>query len=107
MDQVKYFEVCDEGTLIPVMAVFVNFPSQTEQAILRRGGYRVSVGPLVFLTELNNRQTCYFPYEWHAGRTLRLTHLHLEKNWDQLESGSVIDVEYLLGLTQEPKKSAL
>jgi hypothetical protein len=34
-----------------------------------------------------------------------LAHQHIEQNWDLLNDGDVVDVEYILGETSEPKRS--
>ncbi len=50
------------------------------------------------------------PYEWpeiHPGsyRTMQVSHDYVEKNWDTIKSGDVIDVEFILGETKEKKIS--
>jgi hypothetical protein len=45
-----------------------------------------------------------YTYGWGGcPRTLLAAHEYLVKMFDQLESGAVVDVQYLLGETQEPK----
>jgi len=36
---------------------------------------------------------------------MTVVHLHLEKHFEELPSGSVIDVEFILGETAQPKIS--
>lgn len=47
----------------------------------------------------------YDPYSWGPSRTLRVVHGHIIQHWDELKSGDVIDVEFLLGERPEPKVS--
>lgn len=112
--QTKLFEVRDRGTFIPVMAVKfdpmalpTNEQEERERFLLKRAGFNGST--YVSLTELadGSMQTHYDPFPWRKGgtRTLFEAHRHIEKNWEFLESGAVIDVEFLLGERQTPKLS--
>lgn len=100
---IKLFELRDVGTHIPVMAVRVNPTDADEDYPLRRAGFQGS--PCVLLTKLNTLETHYDPFHWDDRRTLHTAHRTIEKGWNDLVSGQVIDVEYLLGESSEPKKS--
>jgi hypothetical protein len=44
------------------------------------------------------------PREW-GDRTYQIAHQYIVENWSVLESGAVVDVEHILGETDEPKVS--
>ena len=46
------------------------------------------------------------PFEWGLNpRTMHVAHKHIVENFDYLESGSVVDVEFILRETKHPKES--
>lgn len=110
----KLFEIRDSGTMIPVMATLI-WPALTnadvspqEEYLMRRAGY--GVGRCVILCRLEcsgcDRNATYDPYAWGGGaRTYPVAHSYIIDNWDKLESGEVIDVEFILGETTTKKVS--
>lgn len=117
--QTKLFEVRDRGTFIPVMATLIS-PSHEDSSpaefyLMRRAGFGVGnplVGnPLIILCRLEcsgvARNATYDPFAWGANstRTLTVAHQHIAEHWAELETGAVIDVEFILGETREPKRS--
>lgn len=44
----------------------------------------------------------YDPYDW-GDRTWQVAHDYIARHWDELVDGAVVDVEYVLGETAEPK----
>lgn len=116
----KMLEVRDEGTLIPVMGIEIDmdhfdFPSGAlsaaksaeiklaSYALLRRAGYGKG-RRYILIADLINSTIRYDPFAW-SSRTMKEAHLYIEKHWDDLESGAVIDVEYILGKTSAAKTS--
>ena len=110
---VKAVEVRDRGTFIPCLAVKmvpVEYPdaaSEPERYLLRRAGYGF-VNPCVVLCRMDaigvDRNATYDPFAW-GERTLPVAHQYIADNFDRLESGAVVDVEWILKETTEPKKS--
>lgn len=106
----KLFEVRDKATFIPVMATRVapleGTSTLPEVYLLRRAGFG---DPMVILCRLEcsgvDNNATYDPYSWHGARTMGAAHVHIQKHWEELESGAVIDVEYILGETSKPKNS--
>lgn len=115
------FEVRDRMTFLPVLAVQMlagsdphakenNFVRAlrgygARQYLLYHCGYPNTPPYSVLLTKLNGTSGATAdPYEW-GDRTMRVAHLHVVENFDALEDGAVIDVEFLLGETQTPKRS--
>ena len=114
--EVKLFEIRDRGTFIPVMAVrlIVNEmgdAGEVEFFLLRRAGYSKDqilisqAEPYIILCKLDGIEAQYDPFAWPNRRTMGTVHRHIIDLWQELKSGDVIDVEFLLGETQTPKKS--
>jgi len=118
---VKAFEVRDAGTFIPVMAIKM-IPTQQggrfeqERYLLARAGYGPDprADPCVVLCRMEcagvDRNATYDPYSWGyswggVARTYQVAHEYILKHFDDLFSGDVIDVQFILGEAQEPKLS--
>jgi hypothetical protein len=103
----KLFEVRDRCTSIPCFAIEMRStdPELTpaEYFLVRRAGYGVTLCVL-FGTLQGGRQAEYDPYAW-ASRTFKYAHHYALENWDSLESGAVLDVEFILGETPTQKIS--
>lgn len=127
----KYFELRDRHTFIPIFAFRArprshregggaandppDFPSHqryiAERYLLARAGYGpdgssdcVVIGRLG--CELPAHSECtHDPYAHNSPRTFTVAHEYLVKHFDELESGAVIDVEFILGETKEAKVS--
>lgn len=106
MSEVKLFEIRDAATFIPVAAVASTNGGDLSQRswLLGRGGWAAGTGP-VHLFRLDERGRGYSdPVGWGTQtRTMIVAHRHILAEWDWLVSGDVIDVEFLLGLRDEPK----
>lgn len=106
MTRTKLFEVRDAATMIGCIATSMDpdeNESEAERYLLRRAGYDQR---LIMLSRLDGSGTAIMPYERPSiPRTLGIAHMHISANWDSLYSGDVIDVEFILGETDEPKSS--
>lgn len=105
----KCFEVRDSGTLLPVLAVKCDPANEAERYLLGRTGYGIipeTQKGYVLLCSLNadNAELCYDPHQW-GNRTRVVAHEFIKANFGTLETGSVVDVQYILGETQAPKVS--
>lgn len=100
--EAKTLEVRDKGTFIPVMGVQV---SGADGYLMRRAGFR---GAMIYLVHLAGERCAYDPYTW-ADRTMRTAHQFIEKEWDNLQDGDVVDVEFILGesMIQKPSEQKL
>lgn len=108
--QTKLFEIRDRATFIPALAVKLRhapLSTDVESWLLWRSGFGRddTSGPYVVLYKLATDEAHYDPIEWRGGRTMQLAHAHIIEQWDQLESGDVVDVEFLLEETKSPKRS--
>lgn len=73
--------------------------------LLRRSGYSLmSPVPTVIVTRLGDSKSRYCYHDWND-RTMEVAHKYIEKNFSILQSGQVIDVEFILGETKFPKIS--
>src|SRR5438105_4658220 len=97
----KMFEVRDRHTLIAVMATYLAPENKAEQFLLGRSGFRD--GEYLILTQLDPVKSGYDVNAWD--NTLREAHKWILANFDFLESGTVVDVEFIAGETDKPKVS--
>jgi hypothetical protein len=132
--EVKLLEVRDRLTFIPVIAIAMlpgpkrdwlhvsdaaKEMSRADNArrwLLRKAGYADDERhPTIALAHLGAAKTadrasgktfCCDPYDW-CDRTYQCAHLYIEKNWHELKDGDVVDVEFILGETKEPKVSEI
>ena len=101
----KAFEIRDRGTFIPVIATQLVSDDPAEAYLLRRTGYNLLADAAsVIVTRLNECVSGNEPNGW-SGRTLFQAHTYIESHFEELETGAVIDVEYILGESTEPKVS--
>jgi hypothetical protein len=107
----KLFELRDKATFIPVIAIQVisDAPlTPQEYYLLSRAGYGPASDCVILIRAECagiDRNATYDPYSWGSARTFPVAHLHIIKHWDELKSGDVIDVEFILGETTAPKTS--
>lgn len=107
--QMKLFEVRDRATCIPVGAIQLGSTDPHEQRLITHAGY----GPpaeqsqylLLFRLDSVGNQISYDPFFW--GRTLGEAHSYIAAHFDALQTGSVIDIEFILGETRAPKTSEI
>lgn len=100
----KLLEIRDEGTRIPAMATEAIPDNHRQSAILQSAGY--GGNRCIILQHLHKGEATYNPYDWRD-RTYKVAHLHIVKHWDDLKDGDVIDVQFLLGETEAPKRSEI
>ncbi len=103
--QVKLIEIRDSATFIPAVAIKMFPRNDQEDFLLGRSGFGPS-SPFVLLTRLEGGKCFYEPCDW-ADRTFQTAHKWLMDNWETFQSGDVIDVQFILGETKEPKRSEL
>jgi len=100
----KLFQVRDSGTNISVLCIEVDLSvtSTFEYQILRRAGYG-DQKLIIYVPLVDNSNTSTYDPHSHHNRTRILSHKYIIEKWNDLKSGSVIDVEYILGETSEEK----
>ena len=110
MLETKVFEVRDAATFIPVLCVRVNAsyrptpgdgPPARENYLIRRAGYREEGFVIMTTLSANWDHATYQPSQW-ADRTRYNAHVYIEQQWQDLKTGDVIDVRFILGETPVP-----
>lgn len=101
----KVFEVRDEATNIGVIATKMVGEVPDEDYELERNGF-TSSNNLVLVTQLSNSKSSWDAFDWQNGtRTMFEAHKYIEEHFDELRSGDVIDVRFILGEVNKPCKS--
>ena len=96
--ETKLFVVHDDSTEIFISASKYQSADATfaEKQILEFAGLGEGTGYKIQVTDLTSGETQRDRFKWNYGRTMRLAHTFLEKNFDTCKSGTVIDVRVLL-----------
>jgi len=104
----KTFEIRDRGTFIPILAIKMEPGCERDRVLFERAGY--SSFPktqaeyiLVIQIDGGRGAASSDPYSWEYGRTMTIAHQAIIDGFDAFKPGEVIDVEYILGETQEKK----
>jgi hypothetical protein len=119
---VKFFEVRDKGKNVSVVCmdtwsnsridqelrssgveVSIGDLSDSERAILQHAGLGMQIGVILYI-HLHSFITEYDHYKWQD-RTHATAHKYILENWEDLKSGEVIDVEFILKESKIKKKS--
>lgn len=102
--KIKMFEIRDRMTFIPVVCVSLeqNGEAINNSWLLSKAGFRDS--RMVLMYSFTKGEGSHDPFSW-GDRTYKHAHIYIEKNWDELESSDVIDVEFILGESKVKKKS--
>lgn len=105
--KVKLFEVRDEGTCMVVAAMKTKGESVAEGRLLKRAGW--GENSVILCSIDGGSESTHDPFKWRerGNSTLFTAHMHIQKNFDELENGSVIDVEYISGRATQPKESEI
>ena len=98
--EIKLFEIRDSMTMISAIGISLEARGNGEAAnkLIRHAGYR---DRCILLGRLRGGHFSYDPYDQDGCRTMRTAHHYIKENWDILESGDIIDVEFILGETTE------
>lgn len=108
---VKMLEIRDAATFIPVMAVEIDrdimHQADQGQYLLARAGFGKNCRYILYTPLVGSQpyKTTYDQYSHEPSRTHLVAHEYIIREWDNIETGDVIDVEYILGLRDEPKTS--
>lgn len=100
----KLFEVRDRATFIIVMAVLLDSEDGIEEYLLNRSG---NAGRVVVTVISGGHATSHFNKEGWGDRTMTTAHEWIQRHFEELTAGDVIDVEHVLGETRVPKRSEL
>lgn len=105
--QVRVIEIRDRATFIPAVAIKTDPANEGQRYLIRRSGYGDHFSDVI-LTRIaggSGHTTCD-PYDWGSGaRTMQVAHEWIRDNFDWINDGDVVDVQFILGETKEPKRS--
>ena len=100
-------EIRDRFTTIPVIAIKTEAENDDEVRFYDRTGFGDSS---IVLINMNGGAECESDcYDWRKDdtRTLFRAHQYIEDNFDDIPNKSVVDVEYILNETKQPKTSEI
>jgi hypothetical protein len=105
--EVKTLEIRDSGTFIPVICIRPVAENEAQRYLLCRDGYRADESErCIIMINTQCRGVAYDCYDWPSGdRTKKIAHLWIAEHWHELMDGDVVDVEFILGETKQPKIS--
>jgi len=99
----KILEIRDRITYISVLAIKMEPADEVEEYYLRRDGYSRE---RVTLMRLDTQTTHVNVYDWGVCcRTMQVAHEYIETHFDELQTGDVVDVEWVLSEVDKPKVS--
>lgn len=104
----KTIEIRDAATFIPALAVRLDPYNDRDRYLIARAGFGIT--PMaqekyIILIHLTSMRCAYDPVDW-GNRTMETAHKYLiEQGLDDLLHGEVVDVQFILGETDEPKIS--
>ena len=108
---VKMFEVRDNATCIPVIAIKLERSSMTDQEawLAKRAGYGdLTDNFYVIVMKISDGQlkACYDPFGWNDnGSTMFKAQEYITENFDNFNTGDVVDVRVYDGRAAEPVQS--
>jgi hypothetical protein len=105
--KVKCLEIRDRSTMLTVMCFKPIPENRAQHFLMRHDGWSCSpTEHLVVVIDTHKHSAIYDCHEYSGGsRTMPEAHKYIEKNWDTLVDGDVVDVEYILGETETKKVS--
>lgn len=103
--EVKVLEIRDAGTFMPVICMRPVAQNESQRYLLRRDGYRADASETcIIVIKPQCRGVSYDPYNWDSGTVID-AHNYIEKHWQELVDGDVIDVQFIRGETTTKKLS--
>ena len=110
---IKLIEIRDRDTCISALVVRCRPSNEAERWLLQQSGYDIyptqqaAYVLLAPLAGLEKGHIYYDSFQWEGrgfGRTLFQAHDYLLDHFDEVRSGDVVDIEYILGETPAPKR---
>lgn len=103
----KTFEIRDKHTFTSVLATKLKPGNEQDRYLISRAGYGSDPSiqaTVLIMVSLTSTKANYNSRDW-TDVTMQRAHEYILEHFDSLESGSVIDVEFIHGETTEPKRS--
>ena len=101
--ETKLLEIRDIGTRIMVICTKLQGEDITEKTMLKSAGFS-PISRSILLVPMPSCKARYDPFEL-KDRTYFTAHRYIAYRWDKLQTGDVIDVEYILKETDKVKKA--
>lgn len=102
----KMIEIRDSMTCIAALAIQMIPTDDVEKRFMKRCGFPKD-GSSIVLMCLDNQAATNDPYEWGSlgkgGRTFQTAHHWILRHFTEIQSGDVVDVQYILDETKAPK----
>ena len=102
---IKFLEIRDEATCIPVMAIQMLGDSGIQYKYLWREGYPLD-GSSIVLMRLSDQEAHIDPFDW-SGRTMPAAHSDILSRFSLLSDGQVIDVRVFLKEQENPVEAEI
>jgi len=104
-ERMKLFEIRDKATFIIVACCRLLSTNSADHYLLNRAGVLPTSEDLhTLMYTFSDGRSNLDPGCWND-RTYQTAHEYINKNWHELNSGDVIDIEFILGETKKPKIS--
>jgi hypothetical protein len=106
--EIKLFEIRDSATFIPAIAINMSMATMDRKESYLAGKAGYSLNQLILFGRADNGKLSY-NYNEHEtpARTMGVAHKYVQEHWTELETGAVIDVEFIEGERSEPKQSEM
>lgn len=107
MPDTLVLEVRDAATFIPVIAIRTRSDNPQEAWLFRAAGWSEDGNDVMIIRADGEGKINRFwnDYGLSDACTLAVAHRYIHEHWDELNPGDVVDVEYILGLSNSPKQS--
>lgn len=99
----KMLAVMDRGTHIPLIAFKVSPNTMKECVMLERHDFGVNPHEHTFFYDISSGTCSHNPYKMEGSYTLTPACKHIRDNWGSINSGDLVDAEYIRGETSEPR----
>jgi|WetSurMetagenome_2_1015567.scaffolds.fasta_scaffold437084_2 hypothetical protein len=106
--ETKLFEMRAAATNIPVLAVRLNPTNAKDTWLLGRAGYGMhgySQAKYIMVMKLEGEPDASTQEYSHESHAMQVTQKYLNEHFDDLESGAVIDTQFIEGKTFTPVES--
>lgn len=97
----KFLEIRDRATTIPVIATITYSDDENEQKYFDHAGFDEDTIILTILSP-NTQSECN-SYNWD-NRRITTAHQYIEEHFYELNNFDVIDIEFILGESENKKK---
>jgi hypothetical protein len=105
----KVVEIRDRATRISAVAIRLDPADEAERATFGLSGYGTTAedqAGYIILLRIDPVAAHADKYDWsQSARTMQVAHDHIERHFNGIESGDVIDVEFILGESHQVKRA--